>query len=192
MSWLFISGGKSIRDSASASVLLMNIQGWFPLGLTGLISLLSKGLSRVFASTTVWKHQFFDAQPSYDPTLTSVAIPDHAMRPPQIIRSLTLSTIQRLGPVLNTKPWSSPGCLDSAIGLLLLLCGIRGPPRSQTQWRMWVPSWHPEAEITFSRCFFSHLLVSHNNNYPCLSFIVHKILSQTFSFNPYTCPGRRS
>ena len=49
---------------SSASVLPMNIQGWFPLGLTGLISLLSKGLSRVFSSTTIWKHQFFGAQPS--------------------------------------------------------------------------------------------------------------------------------
>ena len=48
----------------SASVLPMNIQGLFPLGLIGLVSLLSKGLSRVFASTTVWKHQFFSTQPS--------------------------------------------------------------------------------------------------------------------------------
>ena len=48
----------SIGVSASASVLPMNIQGWFPLGLTDWISLLSKGLSRVFSSTTVWKHQF--------------------------------------------------------------------------------------------------------------------------------------
>ena len=47
---------------ASASVLPMNIQGWFPLWLTGLISLLSKGLSRVFSRTTVWKHQFFGGQ----------------------------------------------------------------------------------------------------------------------------------
>ena len=50
----------------------MNIQGWFPLGLTGLISLLSKGLSRVFSSTAVRKHQFFSAWPSYGPTVTSV------------------------------------------------------------------------------------------------------------------------
>ena len=54
----------SIGASASASVLLMNIQGWFPLRLTVLISLQSTGLSRVF-STTVWKHQFFGAQPSF-------------------------------------------------------------------------------------------------------------------------------
>ena len=47
--------------SASTSVLPMNIQGWLPLGLTGLISLLSKGLSRVFSCTTIWKHQFFGA-----------------------------------------------------------------------------------------------------------------------------------
>ena len=45
-------------------ILPVNIQGWFPLGLTSLISLLSKGLSRVFSNTTVWKHQFFGAQPS--------------------------------------------------------------------------------------------------------------------------------
>ena len=62
------SGGQSIGASASASVLPMNIQGWFPLGLTGLISLQSKGLSRVFSSTTVQKHQFFSAQPSIDMT----------------------------------------------------------------------------------------------------------------------------
>ena len=49
---------------ASTSVLPMNIQGLFPLGLTGLISLLSKGFSRVFSSTTIWKHQFFHIQPS--------------------------------------------------------------------------------------------------------------------------------
>ena len=56
MSWLFSSGGQSIGASASASVLLMNIQGWFPLGLIGLISLQFKGLSRVFSNTIVQKH----------------------------------------------------------------------------------------------------------------------------------------
>ena len=61
---LFASGGQSTGASASASVLPMNIQGWFPLGLTGLIFLLSKGPSRVFSSTTVWKYQFLSAQPS--------------------------------------------------------------------------------------------------------------------------------
>ena len=60
--YFFASGGQSIGASASASVLSMNIQDWFPLGLTGLISLLSKGLSRVFSNTTVQKHQFFGAQ----------------------------------------------------------------------------------------------------------------------------------
>jgi len=61
MSQLCASGGLSIGASASASVLPMNIQGWFPLGLTGLISMLSKGLSRVFSSTTVRKHQSWGA-----------------------------------------------------------------------------------------------------------------------------------
>ena len=60
MNWLFTSGVQSIGASTSASVLPMYIQDWFPLGLTGWISLLSNGLSRVFSSTTVWKHQFFN------------------------------------------------------------------------------------------------------------------------------------
>ena len=64
VSQLFASGGQSTRASASALVLTMNIQDWFPLRLTVLISLRSKGLSRVFSSTTVWKHQFFSTQPS--------------------------------------------------------------------------------------------------------------------------------
>ena len=57
VSWLFASGGQNIGVSASTSVLPMNIQGWFLLGLTGLISLLSKGLSRVFSHTTIQKYQ---------------------------------------------------------------------------------------------------------------------------------------
>ena len=68
MSQLFASGGQRIGVSASASVLSMNIQDWFPLGWTGLI-LQSKGLSRVFSNTTVQKHQFFSAQ-LHVPTLT--------------------------------------------------------------------------------------------------------------------------
>ena len=62
-SWLFASGGLSIKASASASVLPMNIQGGFPLRSTGLIFFLTKGLSRVFSSTTVGKRQFFSVQP---------------------------------------------------------------------------------------------------------------------------------
>ena len=64
MSLPFTSGDQSIGASLSSSVLPVNIQGGFPLGLTGMISLVSKGLSRVFSNTTVQKHQFFSAQPS--------------------------------------------------------------------------------------------------------------------------------
>ena len=60
----FTSGSQSIGASTSASVLPMNIQGWFPLGLTGLTCLKSKRLSRVFSRTTVQKHQFFSTQPT--------------------------------------------------------------------------------------------------------------------------------
>ena len=65
--WFFTSGGPSIAVSASASGLPMNIQDWFPLGLTGFISLQSRGCSRVFSNTTVQKHQFFGPQLSYSP-----------------------------------------------------------------------------------------------------------------------------
>ena len=64
MSQLFTSSGQSIGALASASVLPVNIQSWFPLGLTDLMSLQSKGLKRVFSNTTVWKHQFFSPRPS--------------------------------------------------------------------------------------------------------------------------------
>ena len=76
LSWLFASGGQSIRASASAYVPLMNIQDWSPLGWTGWISLQSKGLSTVFFNTTVQKHQFSGAQPpswshSHSPYMTT-------------------------------------------------------------------------------------------------------------------------
>ena len=64
VSRLSASGGQSPGTLGSASVLPMSIYGWLPLGLTGLISLQSKGLSRVFSSTIVWKHQFFGTQSS--------------------------------------------------------------------------------------------------------------------------------
>jgi len=78
MSQFFTSGGQSIGVSASASVLPMNIQDWFPLGWTGWISLQSKGLSRVFSNTTVQKHQFSDAQLSLP---TPVFLPGESQGP---------------------------------------------------------------------------------------------------------------
>ena len=65
MNWLFTPGGQSIRASASASVLPMNSQGWFILGLTGLISLLLMGLSIVFSHNADGKHQSFGAHPAF-------------------------------------------------------------------------------------------------------------------------------
>ena len=68
ISWLLASGGQSIGASASESILPMNIQSWFPLGLTGLISLQFKG----FSKSLIQRHQFFGAQPFYCPALTSI------------------------------------------------------------------------------------------------------------------------
>ena len=97
MSQFFASGSQSIGASASASVLSMNIQGWFPLGLTGLISLQSKGLSRVFSRTTIGKHQFFSLL--YGPTLTSIH--DYWKN----------HSFDHMG------PWSAEWCLCIVIGL---------------------------------------------------------------------------
>ena len=72
MSQLFASGGQRIGVSASASVLPVNIQDWFPLGQTGWISLQSKGLKRIFSNTTVQEHQFFGSQQLYSPAFTFV------------------------------------------------------------------------------------------------------------------------
>ena len=72
MSQFFASSGQSFGLSASASVLPMDIQDWFPLEWTGWIALQCKGLSRVFSNTAVQKHQFFCAQLSISPTLTSI------------------------------------------------------------------------------------------------------------------------
>ena len=72
MSQFFTSGVQSNGVSSSASDLPVNIQNWFPLGLTGWISLQSKGLSKVFSNTIAQKHQFFNTQLSLDPNLISM------------------------------------------------------------------------------------------------------------------------
>ena len=72
ISQLFSSDGQNIRASTSASVLPVDIQDWFPLGLTDLVSLQSKGPSRVFSNTTVWRHQFFALSLFYYPAIPYV------------------------------------------------------------------------------------------------------------------------
>ena len=96
VSQFFPSGGQSIGASASTSVLPMNIQGWFPLGWTGWISLQPKGLPRVFSSTTAQKHQFFSTQPSL---WSSSHIPYMTTRKP---RAVTIQTFVRKVMMLYT------------------------------------------------------------------------------------------
>ena len=92
MIWLFPSGGQSIGVSASTSGLLLSIYSWFPLGLTGLIFLLSKGLSRVFSITTVWKQTFFGVS-----TLTSMVA--------QIVKTLPTRRRPGFNPWVGEIPW---------------------------------------------------------------------------------------
>ena len=86
MIWFFASVGQSIGASASASVLPMNIQDWFPLGLTGLISLQSKGLWKVFSNTTIQKNEFFSAQPTFWQV-------EHSLLPP--LRAVTMQSAKK-------------------------------------------------------------------------------------------------
>ena len=72
MNRLFASGGQSIGASASISVFPMIIQSWFPLGLTGLMSLQAKGLSRVFSNTTIWKHHYLALSLLHGPAITFI------------------------------------------------------------------------------------------------------------------------
>ena len=92
MSQLFTSGGQSI--GASASVLPVNIQGWFPLRLTGLISFQSRGLSRVFSNTTVQQHQFSSAQHPYMTTGKTIALTMQTFA--SKVMSLLFNTLSRL------------------------------------------------------------------------------------------------
>ena len=101
MIWLFASGGQSIGVSVTASVLPVNNQGWFPLGLTDLISLLSKELSRDFFSTTVWKHQFFGTHPSFFILYWS------PVRFPDSTRSVSLDLVLNIGSVDLSSTHSS-------------------------------------------------------------------------------------
>ena len=95
---LFTSGSQSIGALPSASVFPMNIQGWLPLGLTGLISLLSKRLfSSVFSSTTLWKHQFFGTQTS---VWSNSHIVTSLLEKPQLERISSLALSLLYGPTL--------------------------------------------------------------------------------------------
>ena len=116
MSQFFPSGGQNIGASASASVLPMNIQDWFPLGLTRLISLQSKRLSRVFSNITVQKHQFSVLSFLNGPILTSIL--DYWKKPQLFIIfiflfiffiSWRLITLQYCSGFCHTLTWISHG-----------------------------------------------------------------------------------
>ena len=96
MSWLFTLGCQSIGASGSAAVLPMSIQSWFPLRLTGLISLLSKGLSGVFSSTTVQRHWFFCTLPSLWSSSHNWMWPleDHSLNHTDFFRQSNVSAFQ--------------------------------------------------------------------------------------------------
>ena len=124
VSWLFASGGRSIGASASASVLPMNTQGWFPLGLTSLISLLSKGLARVFSNTTVWKHQFFGAQPS--------------LRSNSHIHTWLLERVMFTGKTIALTRWTFVGKVMSVLFRMLSSFVIAFLPRSKCLLISWL------------------------------------------------------
>ena len=133
MSWLFASGGQNIGASVSTSVLKMNIQDCFPLGLTGWISLQSKGLSRVFSNTTVQKHQFISAHSaffivqlshSYMTTGKTIALTRRTFV--DKVMSLLFNMLSRL--VIAFLPRSK--CLDFMASVTI--CSDFGAPKKQS------------------------------------------------------------
>ena len=125
MSWLFTLGGQSIGTSASASVFPMSVQGWFPLGLIGLISLQSKGLSTVFSSITVWKHQSSVLSLLYGPTLYLFIYFNWRLITLRVSvsRSVMPNCLQPHGlqPTRLLCSWDSPG-KDTGVGCHLQYC----------------------------------------------------------------------
>ena len=115
-------GVQSIGASASASVLPMSIQDWFPLRLTGLISLLSKRLLRVFSSTTVKKHQFFSTLFLYGPTLTSIY--DYGKPIALIIWTFVSKVLSLLFNILSSFPAKKQSCCPFMSHCLFM---VKGP-----------------------------------------------------------------
>ena len=145
MSQLFTSGGQS--TGASESILPMNFQDWFPLGLIGLISLQSKGVSSIFSSTTIQKQQFFGAQPSL--WSNSHHLPPLFKTLPQLPISLReeskvfTKVYQALPDLSFTSMTSSPTCLPFVYSTPITLAFPRLKSRCQHSsaviWRLWRP-----------------------------------------------------
>ena len=150
MSQYFATGGPSIRASASASVLPMNIQDWFPLGWTGLISLQSKGLSRVFSNTTVQKHQFFSTQ---------LSLQSNSLCSPTLISYITS------GKTIALTRWT---CVSKVISLFfntLSRLVITFLPRGKHLLISWLQS--PSTVILVPPKIKSHCFHCFSINLPC-------------------------
>ena len=149
MSGLFVSSGQSIGASTSTTVLPMNTQNWFPLGLIDLISLQSKGLSRVFSSTTIQKHHSSMLSLPYGPTLTSIR--DY-WKKPQLWLYKPLWEIVKDREDLRaavhgvSKSWTQTfvGKVMSLLFNMLSRFVIAFLPRSKCLWIPWLQSWNLE------------------------------------------------
>ena len=138
MSQLFASGGQRIGVSASASVLPVNIQDWFPLGQTGWISLQSKGLKRIFSNTTVQEHQFFGSQQLYSPAFTFVHDTGKTMASTRQTfvgkgMSLLFNMLSRL--VITFLPRSK--CLLKNFMAAVTICSAFGAPQNKVCHCFW-------------------------------------------------------
>ena len=163
MSQLFTPGAISIGASAPASVLPVNIQDWFPLELTGLISLLSKGLSRVFSNNTVQRHQFFGTRPfllssshsctwllekpsvQFSSFQFSRSVMFNSLQPHELQHARLLCLSPSPGVCTNSCPlsqWCQPNILSSAIPFSSCLQSFPASGLFQ-----WVSSSHQVAKV---------------------------------------------
>ena len=169
---------QSIGASASASVLPMNMQGWFPLGLTGWISLQSKGLSRVFSNTTIQKHQFFGTQPSL---WSSSHICTWVLGKPELSLCWPLSLASLLNLYfLGFHDPNFPGIHSSFWPPHSLLCWICLLPAPWMCWSLMLFS-----SLSFYCLFLDNLVYSYNFIYQSTDdSLVHIFPSWPFSWAP--------
>ena len=170
MSQLFTSAGQNIGVSASTSVLPMNIKDWFSLGWTGWISLKFKGLSRVFSSTTIWKHQFVGAQPSLWSNSQVVTV---VKNPPtnagNVRKSGSIPGLEKYPGVGNGNPLLY-SCLEN--------------PMDRGAWQPTVhrctKSWTLLKQLSMHACSYPHMTTKKKHSFDYMH-LCHQVMSLHFN-----------
>ena len=169
MSQLFTSAGQNIGVSASTSVLPMNMKDWFSLGWTGWISLKFKGLSRVFSSTTIWKHQFVGAQPSlWSNSQVATVVKNPPTNAGNVRKSGSIPGLEKYPGVGNGNPLHY-SCLEN--------------PMDRGAWQPTVhrctKSWTLLKQLSMHACSYPHMTTKKKHSFDYMH-LCHKVMSLRF------------